>query len=88
MIIVALIELLLIFLTAWFIVKQLLIPAIRGTVVFPMFRKEHDLRTIVLEQRQQAVEQSLERAIAEQNEVLTPSVKAEDSNVVTPKEIV
>jgi hypothetical protein len=84
----ALMELVAIFLAILFILNQLLIPAVRGTLLFPMFRKEHTLQSVILEQRQKAVEQSLERAIAENEVGLNSSASTEDSNVVTPKEIV
>lgn len=84
----ALFELVAVFLVILFIINQVLIPAFRGTVVFPMFRQQRTLQNIVLEQRQAAIEQDLERAIAKNEEVLNPSAPAEDSTVVPLKEIV
>lgn len=86
MIIFVLIEVGLLLLAAWFIITQLLVPAIRGTVVLPMFRPERKLRATTYEQRQTAIEYALERAIAERDAELNPPAPAEDSIVVPPKE--
>lgn len=85
MLIFRLFEVTMVFLTLWFIVSQVMYPAFRGTVLFPWFRKERELKATILEQHQELVEQQLEQTIAENDKVLTPS-NAEDITVVTQKE--
>lgn len=60
-------------LVLWFIVSQMLKPALRGTLLFPMFRKEHALQAKILEQRQKFVEQRLEQDVAQNDQLLQPS---------------
>lgn len=82
----ALIEIVLVVSILWFIFTQVALPGVRGTALFPMFRRESKLKETLIEQHQSAREQALEREIASNQEVLTPSIKNEGSEEVNQKE--
>lgn len=82
MIIFALIELALIFTALWIIITQVIIPAFRGTPVFPMFRRESKLKAVVIEQRQDLVERQIERAIALNEQELNPASSPEEAPII------
>ena len=88
MVIFYVIELILLFTAAWFILTQVMWPAVRGKKLFPLFRKEQKLKTVLVEQEQEFVEQRLEKAIEENDQLLHPvsSIADETSIEVTKKE--
>lgn len=73
MIIFRLFELTLLTLGLLFVVTQLLIPALKGTALFPAFRKEGKLKATLVEQRQEYVEQQLEKVVVENEQELHPA---------------
>lgn len=88
MVIFFIIELALLFTVAWFILTQVLSPAVRGKKLFPLFRKEQKLKTTLVSQEQEFVEQRLEQAIEQNEQLLHPvsSISDETSIVVPEKE--
>ena len=88
MVIFYVIELVLLFTVAWFILTQVLSPAVRGKKLFPLFRKEQKLKTALVSQEQEFVEQRLEQAIEQNEQLLHPvsSISDETSIVVPEKE--
>lgn len=88
MVIFYIVELALLFTAAWFILTQVLLPAMRGKNLFPLFRKEQKLKTVLVSQEQEFVEQQLEQAIEQNEQLLHPvsSIADETSTVVSEKE--
>jgi hypothetical protein len=56
----------------WVVVTQIFFPAIRGTQVFPMFRKEAKLVEELVEVNQKVREKGLEDTIKETKKELDP----------------
>lgn len=56
----------------YLITTQLLIPGVKGTMLFPLFKKQQQLTNKLIEQNQEFVEQHLARAIEENEKVLHP----------------
>lgn len=90
MVIFYVIELALLFAAAWLIVTQIVWPAMRGKQLFPLFRKEQKLKSVLVEQEQEFVEQRLEKAVEENEQKLHPvsSIADETSIEVSQKESV
>ncbi len=78
MVIFYVIELILLFTAAWFILTQVMWPAKCGKKLFPLFRKEQKLKTVLIEQEQEFVEQRLEKAIEENEQSLHPVSSSTD----------
>jgi hypothetical protein len=57
----------------WAIVTQIFFPAIRGTQVFPMFRREAKLVEELVEANQQVREKKLEDSIVQAKKELQPT---------------
>ena len=72
-----------IFLIVTFIITQIIIPALRGTKAFPMFRREAKLKDELLSRNQQEYEQSLEKEVATRSVV---DIEAGDFAPTTPQE--
>lgn len=60
---IRLIELGMIVALTFLVVSQILVPAVRGTRLFPIFRKEHTLKEEVLDLNQEKYEAELADAI-------------------------
>lgn len=73
MVIFYLIEAALLFGLLWLIVTQVLIPAMKGLPLFPLFSNERELKSKLVEQRQVFVEKELEHAVAENEQKLNSS---------------
>jgi hypothetical protein len=56
----------------WFIITQMIFPAIRGTQVFPIFRKEAKLIGELVEVNQKVREKGLEDTIKETKKQFEP----------------
>lgn len=73
MVIFYLIEAVLLFGLLWLIATQMLIPATKGLPLFPLFSNERELKSKLVEQRQEFVEKELEQAVAENEQKLNSS---------------
>lgn len=71
-------ELVLVFSLALLIVTQVLIPALRGTPNFPMFRREKTLKTELQELQQEEVELALQAEVEAKRAKLHPVAKSEE----------
>lgn len=58
------------FLLAYIIISQVLVPAIRGTKLFPMFRRESKLKEEILDANQALHENELEDELEERRRAL------------------
>jgi hypothetical protein len=52
----------------WLLITQVSIPVYRGTKLFPIFKREEKLKTILSEIKQQNIEKELERKIRKAKE--------------------
>lgn len=88
MAIFALIEFILLCVIAWVVVTQVLWPAVRGKRLFPMFRTEQKLKSVLVDQEQEFAEQRIAKAIEQNEQSLHPvsSVADETSIEVNEKE--
>ena len=77
-------EVILLTAVTWFIVTQIIMPAVDGKKLFPLFRKEQKLKNVLIEQEQESVEQRLEKAIEENEQLLHPVSSIADE---TPIEV-
>jgi len=59
----------------WFITTQMIFPAIRNTKMFPIFRKEAQLKETLTEINQQIREKKLEKVIEQTKKELDPAVE-------------
>lgn len=73
MMIFYLIELALLLGFAWLIITQMLIPAMKGRPLFPLFSNERELKSKLVEQRQVFAEKELEQVVAENEQKLKSS---------------
>lgn len=70
----------------WLILTQIILPATAGKKLFPLFRKEQKLKTALVEQEQEFVEQRLEKAIAENEQLLHPVSSIADETSIEVNE--
>ncbi len=63
MILIIAFEVLIVVTLGWILITQLSIPIIRGTKLFPMFRKEEKLKDELAELKQETIEKNIERRI-------------------------
>lgn len=73
MVIFYLIEAVLLFGLVWLIATQMLIPAMKGLPLFPLFSNERELKSKLVEQRQEFVEKELEQTVAKNEQKLKSS---------------
>lgn len=69
-----------------FIVWQFLVPAIRGTKLLPLFRKERELKADILKEQQTSYEQDLESTRVEAAKALAQAqARPKRARKSTPK---
>ena len=71
------------YLAAIFVVTQIAIPFMRGTVYFPLFRQEQKILSEMEHVRQELLEENLERDL----QVLKQSHATKETSTVPPGEI-
>lgn len=62
------VELGVLLLVLYVVISQLIVPGIRRTKLFPLFRREHRLKESIIDLNQEQYEATLERALAAQRE--------------------
>jgi hypothetical protein len=67
-------------LVVYFITTQITWPLLRGTALFPYFRRERELVEEIVEARQERREDALERRLEEERRLLD----AEDEEIIQP----
>ncbi len=63
MILIIAFEVLIVVTLGWTLITQVSIPIIRGTKLFPMFRKEEKLKDELAELKQETIEKNIEKRI-------------------------
>lgn len=76
------IEILLLIATTWFVVTQVIVPAVRGKKLFPLFTKEQELKSVMISQEQQFAEQRLSEQIEANEQMLQSKSSKNDTTKI------